>query len=85
MPAATTGSSTAARKRLRYLLEPLGRYREEAGPLIDQLRALQDLLGELHDLHLIRAELSTPAAPEASLNGLTALREDLDQAEELWK
>lgn len=70
-----------AAKRLRYLLEPLERYREEAKPLIEQLRALQDLLGELHDLHLIRAEVAAPAAPEAVHSGLAALGEEVAERE----
>jgi len=70
-----------AAKRLRYLLEPLSRYREDVNPLIDQLRALQDLLGELHDLHLIRAELATAAVPEAAGSGLAALHEEVGERE----
>jgi hypothetical protein len=64
-----------AAKRLRYLLEPLKRYREETEPLIDRLRGLQDLLGELHDMHLLGAEVVSSAAPEAAGSGLTALVE----------
>ncbi len=70
-----------AAKRLRYLLEPLERYREEAASLIEQLRALQDLLGELHDLHLIRAELLTPVVPEAARSGLAALGREVAERE----
>ncbi len=62
-------------KRLRYLLEPLGQYREEAGPLIQRLRGLQDLLGELHDLHLMAPEFTNPQAPLAARSGLAALAE----------
>jgi CHAD domain-containing protein len=70
-----------AAKRLRYLLEPLKRYREEAAPLIDRLRELQDLLGELHDLHLLGAEVVTSAAPEAARSGLAALMEYVGERE----
>jgi CHAD domain-containing protein len=70
-----------AAKRLRYLLEPLRRYREEAGPLIDRLRELQDLLGELHDLHLLGAEVVTSAAPEAARSGLAALMGEVGERE----
>lgn len=64
-----------AAKRLRYLLEPLKRYREDAESLIARLRGLQDLLGELHDLHLLGAGVAAAAAPEAARSGLVALTE----------
>jgi CHAD domain-containing protein len=70
-----------AAKRLRYLLEPLRRYREEAEPLTDRLRELQDLLGELHDLHLLGAEVATSAAPDAARGGLAALMEEAGERE----
>lgn len=62
-------------KRLRYLLEPLEYYREEVSALIQQLRGLQDVLGELHDLHLLAGELSNPRAPAAARPGLALLAE----------
>lgn len=62
-------------KRLRYLLEPLERYREQVGLLIQRLRGLQDQLGELHDLHLLAGELANPRAPVAARAGLAALAE----------
>ncbi len=47
-----------AAKRLRYLLEPLRGVRgAEATPVIRGLERLQDLLGELHDAHVLAAGL----------------------------
>lgn len=46
-----------AAKRLRYLLEPLRRDVEGAGELIARLKALQELLGALHDVAVLSAEL----------------------------
>lgn len=45
-------------KRLRYLLEPLRGYgpADASGP-IGRLKRLQDLLGELHDAHVLAAEV----------------------------
>jgi CHAD domain-containing protein len=45
-------------KRLRYLLEPLrGAPRADASEVVRALRALQDLLGDLHDAHVLAAAL----------------------------
>jgi CHAD domain-containing protein len=46
-----------AAKRLRYLLEPLRRELEGAGELISRLKDLQELLGALHDVAVLAAEL----------------------------
>ncbi|HEX5718108.1 MAG TPA: CHAD domain-containing protein [Thermoanaerobaculia bacterium] len=43
-------------KRLRYLLEPFDL--PEAAALVKRTKKLQDLLGELHDAHVLEAELS---------------------------
>jgi CHAD domain-containing protein len=45
-------------KRVRYLLEPLVDEIPGAGPIVKRFKALQDLLGELHDAHVLEAELS---------------------------
>lgn len=44
-------------KRLRYLLEPLEAGCAVVGPVVEELRGLQDLLGTLHDAHVLRREL----------------------------
>ena len=47
-----------AAKRLRYLLEPLrGPPRTDAQPAVRRLKALQDLLGNLHDSHVLSSEI----------------------------
>jgi CHAD domain-containing protein/CYTH domain-containing protein len=44
-------------KRLRYLLEPVGTEAEGVKPLVAHLKDLQDLLGALHDMHVLEAAL----------------------------
>jgi CHAD domain-containing protein len=44
-------------KRLRYLLEPLRDGRADARAAVERLKRLQDVLGELHDAHVLAAEL----------------------------
>jgi CHAD domain-containing protein/CYTH domain-containing protein len=54
-------------KRLRYLLEPLRGYRPaDAADVVAQLKKLQDLLGELHDAHVLAAELGLALAEVAA-------------------
>lgn len=66
-----------AAKRLRYLLEPLAAEQSGAGALVKQLKGLQDVLGELHDSHVLAAELEAAAAAataqRAASHGLSAL------------
>ncbi|MGH7630455.1 MAG: CHAD domain-containing protein, partial [Gemmatimonadales bacterium] len=45
-------------KRLRYLLEPFAAELEGAPAIVAQLKALQDVLGELHDAHVFAGELA---------------------------
>lgn len=44
-------------KRLRYLLDPFAADLPGAAAVVKHLKGLQDLLGELHDAHVLEAEL----------------------------
>ena len=46
-------------KRLRYLLEPLSTDVPAVGPLIEGLKSLQDLLGDLRDAHLLEETIES--------------------------
>jgi CHAD domain-containing protein/CYTH domain-containing protein len=45
-------------KRLRYILEPLRKEIAGAKPLVKQLKALQDVLGDLHDAKVLENEIA---------------------------
>ena len=45
-------------KRLRYLLEPVAVFRPDADAVVLRLRNLQDLLGDLHDMHVTAAAIA---------------------------
>ena len=51
-----------AAKRLRYLLEPIGRLVPGADELVMRLKELQDVLGDLHDAQVFGAEIEELAA-----------------------
>ncbi|HYL04852.1 MAG TPA: CHAD domain-containing protein [Thermoanaerobaculia bacterium] len=59
-------------KRLRYLADPLAqlvqahRRQARADQLVHRLKGLQDLLGELHDAHVLEAELTAALAAAAA-------------------
>jgi CHAD domain-containing protein len=53
-------------KRLRYLLEPLLDELPAAAPLVKKLKGLQDVLGELHDAHVLETELFEATAIAAA-------------------
>jgi CHAD domain-containing protein len=55
-----------AAKRARYLLEPLADELPAAGPLIKRFKAFQDLLGDLHDAHVLETELAQAAEDAAA-------------------
>ena len=61
-------------KRLRYLLDPLRPELAPVGPVISQLKKMQDELGELHDLQLLDAHLLA-ALKDAALERSHALYE----------
>jgi len=44
-------------KRVRYLLEPLVAEIPRTAPIVKRFKALQELLGDLHDAHVLEAEL----------------------------
>ena len=56
-----------AAKRLRYLLEPVMKIIPGAADLVDRLKGLQDVLGDLHDAQVFGAEISKAAADAAAL------------------
>jgi CHAD domain-containing protein len=70
-------------KRLRYLLEPLADELPAAAPLVKRLKGLQELLGELHDAHVLEAELRegirTAATERATKLFEVSLAEVLDE------
>ena len=46
-------------KRLRYLLEPIGRGNRRAGALVRRLKEAQDLLGEHHDMYVFSTAIAS--------------------------
>ena len=45
-------------KRVRYLLEPFAEEVPEGGGVVKRFKALQDLLGDLHDSHVLEKDLA---------------------------
>lgn len=64
-----------AAKRLRYVLEPAAGQIEEAVPIIERLKRLQDDLGDFHDTQVFIAELNEVLrqAPAIARPGVLAL------------
>jgi CHAD domain-containing protein len=48
-------------KRLRYLLEPVAPELANGKALVREVKALQEIMGEIHDIQLLAAELSQSA------------------------
>lgn len=63
-------------KRLRYLLEPLQPRVSAAGRTVQAMKALQDLLGDLHDVHVLTARMADAAA-QAAAEGARAVHQAL--------
>jgi CHAD domain-containing protein len=53
-------------KRLRYLLEPLRDEAPAAAGAVKAMKRLQDLMGELHDVHVLTARVAEGLADAAS-------------------
>lgn len=53
-------------KRVRYLLEPLAEEIPEAAPVVKRFKGLQDLLGEIHDAHVLESELAEATGAAAA-------------------
>lgn len=70
-------------KRLRYLLEPLTGELPAAAPVVKRIKGLQEVLGDLHDAHVLETELReavvTAAAERAGKLFEVSLEEVLDQ------
>jgi CHAD domain-containing protein len=67
-----------AGKRLRYLLEPIATGVDGAAALVKRLRHLQDTIGEMHDVHVMAADViqaAETAGAEQARRVATALLE----------
>lgn len=67
-----------AAKRLRYLAEPLAPWIDSARRPVDLLKALQDLLGELHDGQLLAAHVAQSLAEIESKRAQRLIADTLD-------
>jgi CHAD domain-containing protein/CYTH domain-containing protein len=69
-----------AAKKLRYLIEPMSRDDDGSAALIDRLKELQSVLGDLHDVHVFAEEIAQAAekagAAQARRMAEAALEED---------
>lgn len=66
-----------AAKQLRYLIEPAAAHVDGGTELLKQLKKLQDDLGEMHDRHVMAAELCALAERSAALGARTTIAAEL--------
>ena len=65
-------------KRLRYLLEPLEHLRPDVPAVVQRMKLLQDLLGELHDMHVLAAEVAA-TLERVAVDSVRALRTQVSE------
>jgi len=74
-----------AAKNLRYVTEPVSNLIRDGGAMIETLKALQDVLGDLHDVHVFADELVTAtedaAGSRARRVSEVVLADDKDDSE----
>lgn len=58
-----------AGKRLRYLLEPIAKHVDGGTALVDDLAAMQDTLGDWHDVHVFSAAIVRASENAAAAEG----------------
>jgi CHAD domain-containing protein len=72
-------------KRLRYLLEPIRAYTNEAQSVVKRSKRLQDVLGDLNDVHVLMREIDQSFEPsmqhKAGHLRESLRRGDLDRAQ----
>lgn len=79
---ADIGEAHAARiagKRLRYVLEPLRGDARGARAVVDELKALQDVLGEIQDASVLAADVVSPDLPRVGMAALRRLAESREK------
>ena len=66
-----------AAKRLRYLIEPVAKLAEGGDAIVESLKSLQDLFGDLHDIQVFSSELKRASRKSTAETepGLTDLSE----------
>jgi CHAD domain-containing protein len=67
-------------KRLRYLIEPFADEIPEVSPIVKRFKGLQDLLGELHDAHVLEVELEKAVETAAAERAKSMLELSLAEA-----
>jgi CHAD domain-containing protein len=67
-------------KRLRYLLEPVRAYVDEAQPVVKKTKRLQEVLGDLNDVHVLMSEIDA-AFEEALEHKAARIKESLNRGD----